>query len=867
MKIIALKSVFHYFFLLFISCSIQGQVSILFQDSLSKIPVEEVFVQLYTSGQFDEIFDVQVTTDEGLLKINESQDTLFFLATHLQYKAVQKAIPVLECTPCVVDLITSRFTLSEVEVTAKDRGVRVLGDTIRFDLSVFRNKSQKDLQDLIHALPGVEVKSDGQILYNNKRIDKILLSGEDVLKSQFDMLNRLVRKDMVETIQIVPGKLSDGSEEQPQYMDIVLSQEHRILATVGVGVSHIQRWEQDASMLSTGNRPLQYFVNVVNRSLDKSALSSGDRLRKEDFEMLETRAKLLKKPPIFQNVSDDNKDGVDYGDLFVQANAQLKRGNYQATAYVDYRNRSFEVSNFSQNNNPLTGQLLEVNHQNLQSSISSISTYFKQVIDIKSKHKIKTYLACNWNTDSPIREGNSLFLGESSDFKTHLFNRSKDIVYYHVYTYQMNDKVTFELENDISYIISDKDSKLNSSTDIFGFTVMEGERFAIEHQQDRASSSVIIRPKLNYIIDTIQQISVYTQHTRVGLEDKSILLQENENDVFNTDYSRRFVNSELGIMYRIIKDRFQLVVQPHYTLVKNREPSKTRDTAYGFFIKLRYDFTHYLSLINTVGRSLQLFADEELFTSVDIVDNRNYSFYANIDSPTFLEWSASSALRYINTANAKVFLLTLNTANRSKSLVPKVEIVNTSQQTTYVEGDAVRQLHIQAFTNIPLLGGNTTSRFDIFATNSFVSNGVVTERLFTRQYNFYMSYNTSVAQHTQLNTRFGVNHLSQYTGELKSDFTTIVPMIKVQQFVQPKFWFTVTYQPLIRLELENQHQLDFSVLTKFFKEKLTLKMSFVDVLNFNNPTYTSRSITPNIVRQSMTTRIGGYVLLNIGYQF
>ncbi|MEZ5059218.1 MAG: hypothetical protein R2879_19455 [Saprospiraceae bacterium] len=39
----------------------------------------------------------------------------------------------------------------------------MIGDSIRFDLSVFRKPHQKDLKDLLKDLPGITIEEGGQL--------------------------------------------------------------------------------------------------------------------------------------------------------------------------------------------------------------------------------------------------------------------------------------------------------------------------------------------------------------------------------------------------------------------------------------------------------------------------------------------------------------------------------------------------------------------------------------------------------------------------------------------------------------------------------------------------------------------------------
>lgn len=63
-----------------------------------------------------------------------------------------------------LDSLIRTLELKEVVVTAKK--IRQSGDTISYAASSYISKNDKTLEDLLRKMPGIEVKSDGQIIYN-----------------------------------------------------------------------------------------------------------------------------------------------------------------------------------------------------------------------------------------------------------------------------------------------------------------------------------------------------------------------------------------------------------------------------------------------------------------------------------------------------------------------------------------------------------------------------------------------------------------------------------------------------------------------------------------------------------------------------
>ena len=69
--------------------------------------------------------------------------------------------------------------------------------------AVARARCERDVAELLRRLPGIEVDDEGGVTYLGKRVDRLLLNGQDVLRSQFSAINALVGGAEVTTAEIV----------------------------------------------------------------------------------------------------------------------------------------------------------------------------------------------------------------------------------------------------------------------------------------------------------------------------------------------------------------------------------------------------------------------------------------------------------------------------------------------------------------------------------------------------------------------------------------------------------------------------------------------------------------------------------------
>ena len=846
----------------------QGQVKIVLKDSTNSFPIEGVVVQQFQNESFEKIIDAQVSDDRGVVTFLQGHDTdsLFFTTTHLQYNVKKWKLATSNCHPCTLKLLPEKFQLPEIRVTAKDQGIRVLNDTIRFDLSVFKHKSQKDLQDLLQDLPGIEIRGGGEILYNNKKIDKVLLSGKDVFNSQFDLANRLVRTDILETIQIVPGEYNLEDDSIPQYLDIVLAEDHQFLADVGIGISHEARTQQHGSALFTGDRPISSFFNFVRKSLDQPALSGGDALRKKDIDIFDARSKLLNEP---MDLSLGNlvQTGINYNDLLFQFNTKLDKDKYISNSYFDIQKKTFNDLAKEETTTPIINQSLERNESERLNDIQSISAYTKHAFELSTTSDFLTYFSVDINSSNTDLAGNSQFLMDSVTFSSLVDLDIQNYVWYNNYSFEAYDKLKIKVESDFSFDNQKRNSSFLSTDSLFQFKLMEQSEFIVQQEQNRSTLSALIRPTFDLFLNDRNSIGLSGKYTYTKQNDRSTLLQDPIDEIFNTNSLRNIVSYESGLNYNFANDKIKFRAEAGYARQKFSGIVNSKQDAFVFLLRYNYKITPYILLANTVSKSLKRFSNQELFTSANFQNNRSYTIYEPLNLPSFLQWNATTVFRYLNTANAKFAIASFNFNRSSRSLAPLITVFKNSQLVQYFEAEAVNQFRASGFFRWPVASNHITADVNLLLHNSFIINESEIQKIISSQQTISIKYQMNIKEQTDLNLGIGYSGINQEFETIQTSFTTFSPSLELRQFLNPKIWLKTNYQPILRVGLDNQHVIDISLSNKFLKDKLTIEFSLVDLLNFNNPEFIQRSVKPVIIRETISARVGGYALMSATYQF
>ena len=131
-------------------------------------------------------------------------------------------------------------TLQEVVVKATKVKMVYKGDTIVFNADAFNVPEGSMLDGLIKQLPGVELKEDGEIFVNGKKIENLTLNGADFFKGKNKIMLENLPHYTVKNVQVYNKRtpksefLGRDVEDKEYTMDVVLKKEYSVGGTVNL---------------------------------------------------------------------------------------------------------------------------------------------------------------------------------------------------------------------------------------------------------------------------------------------------------------------------------------------------------------------------------------------------------------------------------------------------------------------------------------------------------------------------------------------------------------------------------------------------------------------------------------------------------
>ncbi|HFK5504754.1 TPA: hypothetical protein ACG0AG_003482, partial [Elizabethkingia anophelis] len=208
MKIINTKYI--YFTLLFFSYNLYFSQTITgnIKDSISK---ENVFanVVIKDTKKSNDISEFTVTKNGNYkIQVSKFYKRIVLEVNALGYSSITHIIE----APEKDKIYNLNFFLKkeqiknikEIILTSNKKKFSIKEDTIKYNVSAYRDGSERKIEEIIKKLPGIQVnEKSGEIKYKGKSIETVQLEGDDLFGSNYSLGTKNINVDMVEQVQAI----------------------------------------------------------------------------------------------------------------------------------------------------------------------------------------------------------------------------------------------------------------------------------------------------------------------------------------------------------------------------------------------------------------------------------------------------------------------------------------------------------------------------------------------------------------------------------------------------------------------------------------------------------------------------------------
>lgn len=384
--------------------NISGQVNS--KDEKTILPGVSIIVKEKDSTA---LLAYAITNEKGAYQLNFKSKADSVMITISGYNLKKQSVVIFNKSQVLnFNMVSEAITLKEVKINPPK--INRLNDTLNYAVDGFTDKNDRTIGDVLKKMPGITVKDDGSIMYNNKPINKFYIENSDLLRGRYGIATNNIEAKDVATVQVLENHQPIKALKDREFTDqaainlkLKSSAKGVLVATaaVGLGLSpalwnnefftmYFNKGRQNINTYKGNNTGTDDGADLKSLYTDNVNDKSGSRLSVQS----------PSPPSISQKRYLFNRDNA------VSVNNLWTVGkDYQVTANVSYFNDTRQKNSYSRSVYYLPGDSLLTIEEALASTehINILDGSF-QLNTNKEKYYLDNTLnfTGKWNTEQGI---------------------------------------------------------------------------------------------------------------------------------------------------------------------------------------------------------------------------------------------------------------------------------------------------------------------------------------------------------------------------------------------------------------------------------------------------------------------------------
>lgn len=874
------------------------------QDTAAKLPLKNAIIMAIKLSD-STLVNFTRSDDNGFFKLKELPiDTYQVVISHPKFADQGYFIfgnsKNLDYDFGKIILQPKTLGLEEVTIFAFRDPIYYKGDTLIYTTDSFKVKANATVEDLLKKLPGLKVDKDGKITSQGKKVDKVLVDGDEFFGSDPTVATKNLSASSIESVQVYDKKTDDQAnsstgEETQKILNLKLKDEAKkgYFGKVS-GASDFQKFYEGELLTNYFKKKLKLSVFGLASNTPRSSFGWGDAFKYGiNGELNQTEGE---NGEIYYNDNNSGAQGIPQ---------TLKTGIY----YTDKITKKTKLNfNYSYNNNQLKSKTA-TNSQYFLTDTSyttanetrSLQRNETHSINFAIEQKIDSLTDINFKSSIKFSNNNSTSQNET-DFIT-----ANSIKTRNTSIDNLSNGNGYDVSNTIRLIkrFMKKDRLLNTTysnniinnealgylkTDNIFFTDTTQSLNSINQKKTNINNSQSHSLGFTYTEPLTKKIKLEAsydyQYFKSKQDKKSLNNIGGEYSLLDSNLTNNFINTKqthrggLKFIYEVKKTRFTIGSKVRNVLVNNNNIFKNQIVNQNFvnilpFSTLRYKFTdskqvnlsYKISSINPTISQLQPVTDN---TNPNFITIGNPKLLPTFSHELNLNYNSWKSISGSYTWFGASYIFTNSDITTATSYD---SIGRTISKSVNVDGDYLIDAYLG--TSKPFFSKKLEIQPNLNA--SYISN----KSFINNELNKAVDIRSSFSLEIRLNFEkisFKVNPWLQYNyaySSLNSANTTpytakgIVGDLTLK--LPKKFQIETDVDYNINSKRANGYNLNYTVwnasLQKtFFKlENFILGVYAYDMLNQN--INVNRNISTNIITDTKSNIITRYFLLKATFKF
>jgi CarboxypepD_reg-like domain len=176
------------------------------------------------------------TNNLGFFKflINTNEKKLRLIINCIGYESYSKDIEIVSnnINLGTIELNQNPLELNEVIIESEKKSIIIKGDTTVYNIKKFLNGTEDNLKDVLKNLPGMRINSNGKIEVNGKVISELLIDGDNLYNGQHQFATENLSSKIIKSIEFYKNhtpydKIKTDSTTNETALNVIIKEEFK----------------------------------------------------------------------------------------------------------------------------------------------------------------------------------------------------------------------------------------------------------------------------------------------------------------------------------------------------------------------------------------------------------------------------------------------------------------------------------------------------------------------------------------------------------------------------------------------------------------------------------------------------------------
>lgn len=163
--------------------------------------------------------------------------------------------------------------LEQINIKAEKPAVTVHNDTTSYNVARLTTTEDKNIESVIRKMPGMSVSKDGTISYNQQKITRVLLEGDDMTGKNYKTITQNLKPQLVEQVQAIENYIEDNLlngiiSSDEVVLNLKLKNKKSIVGSADLGLGIDKRNDVSTNMVSL-YKNIKAFSYISNNNTGK----------------------------------------------------------------------------------------------------------------------------------------------------------------------------------------------------------------------------------------------------------------------------------------------------------------------------------------------------------------------------------------------------------------------------------------------------------------------------------------------------------------------------------------------------------------------------------------------------------------------